>query len=41
MFSQIITIVMDNASNNNTMMTLLESQCQQRGISFLAQDAHM
>lgn len=32
---------MDNASNNNTLMTSLESWCQQRGISFSAQDAHM
>src|ERR1700679_2740388 len=32
---------MDNASNNNTLMTSLESRCQQRGISFSAQDAHM
>jgi hypothetical protein len=29
-YSQIIAIVMDNASNNNTLMTLLESRCQQR-----------
>jgi hypothetical protein len=39
--SQIIAIVMDNASNNNTMMRSLESRCQQRGISFSAQDARM
>jgi hypothetical protein len=39
--SQIIAIVMDNASNNNTLMTSLESRCQQRGISFSAQDARM
>jgi hypothetical protein len=39
--SQIIAIVMDNASNNNTLMTSLESRCQQRGISFSAQDSRM
>ena len=38
---QIIAIVMDNASNNNTLMTSLESQCQQQGISFSAQDSRM
>ena len=32
---------MDNASNNNTLMTSLESRCQQQGISFSAQDARM
>jgi hypothetical protein len=41
MRSQIIAIVMDNASNNNTMMTSLERRCQQRGIEFSAQDARM
>ena len=40
-WSQIIAIVMDNASNNNTLMILLEAQCQQRGISFSAQDSRM
>jgi hypothetical protein len=40
-FSQIIAIVMDNASNNNTLMTSLERQCQQRGIPFSAQDARL
>jgi hypothetical protein len=40
-YSQIIAIVMDNASNNNTLMTSLEQRCQERGISFSAQDAHM
>lgn len=32
---------MDNASNNNTLMTSLESRCGQRGISFSAQDSRM
>jgi hypothetical protein len=40
-FTQIIAIVMDNASNNNTLMSSLESRCQQRGIYFSAQDARM
>jgi len=39
--SQIIAIVMDNASNNNMLIKSLKSQCQRRGISFSAQDAHM
>jgi hypothetical protein len=38
---QVIAIVMDNASNNNTLMMVLESRCQQQGISFSAQDARM
>jgi hypothetical protein len=39
--SQVITIVMDNASNNNTLMTSLEQQCEEQGIPFSAQDAQM
>jgi len=38
---QIIAIVMDNASNNNTLMTSLERRCEQRGVLFSAQDARM
>jgi len=38
---QIIAIVMDNASNNNTMMESLERRCWQRGIRFSAKDARM
>jgi len=38
---QIIAIVMDNASNNNTLMTSLERRCEQRGVQFPAQDARM
>jgi hypothetical protein len=41
MCSQIIAIVMDNASNNNTLMVSLEQRCQQRSIQFSAQDARM
>jgi hypothetical protein len=40
-YSQIIAMVMDNASNNNTLMTSLERQCQEWGISFSARDARM
>jgi len=40
-FTQIIAIVMDNASNNNTLMASLKSQCQRRGIDFPAQNARM
>jgi hypothetical protein len=39
--SQIIAIVMDNASNNNTLMMSLERRCQERSIQFSAQDARM
>ena len=39
--SQVIAITMDNASNNNTLMTSLERRCQQWGVIFSAQDAHM
>ena len=33
--------MMDNASNNNTMMQSLERRCEHRGIQFSAQDARM
>ena len=36
MYLQIIAIMMDNASNNNTMMLSLEWRCQQHGIQFSA-----
>ena len=39
--SQVIAIAMDNASNNNMLMTPLERQCQQQGVIFSAQDARM
>jgi len=39
--SQIIAIVMDNASNNDTLMTSLESQCEERNIPFSAKNARM
>ena len=32
---------MDNASNNNTLMTSLEQRCQERGVQFSARDARM
>jgi hypothetical protein len=38
---QIIAVVMDNTSNNNTMMASLERQCNQLGIQFSAQEARM
>jgi hypothetical protein len=38
---QIIAVVMDNASNNNTMMASLERRCEQLGIQFSAQEARM
>ena len=39
--SQVIAIVMDNASNNNTLMESLQCRCEERGIPFSAQDACM
>ncbi|KAI0246682.1 hypothetical protein BJV78DRAFT_1111513, partial [Lactifluus subvellereus] len=38
---RILAITMDNASNNNTLMTCLEARCQTEGIDFLAKDARM
>ncbi|KAI9436527.1 hypothetical protein F5148DRAFT_988222, partial [Russula earlei] len=38
---RIIAITMDNASNNNTMMTTLEACCYAEGIRFSARDSHM
>ena len=32
---------MDNATNNNTLMTSLERRCEEQGIPFSAQDARM
>ena len=39
--SQVIAIVTDNASNNNTLMTSLEQRCEERGIPFSARNARM
>ncbi|KAF8573507.1 hypothetical protein K439DRAFT_1375195, partial [Ramaria rubella] len=38
---QILTVVADNASNNDTMMVALEDYCQKEGIRFSAVDACM
>jgi hypothetical protein len=38
---QIIAIVMDNASNNNTMMTSLARRHEERHLHFSAEDARM
>ena len=38
--SQIMAIMMDNASNND-MMESIESQCCEAGIKFSAQKSHM
>jgi 5-keto 4-deoxyuronate isomerase len=38
---QIIAIVMDNASNNNTMMTALARRHEERYLYFSAEDARM
>ena len=40
-FFQVIAIVMDNASNNNTLLESLQCPCEEQGIPFSAQDAHM
>jgi hypothetical protein len=39
--SQVIAIVMDNASNNNTLITSLEQWCEEWGVPFSPQDAQM
>ncbi|KAF8808831.1 hypothetical protein BYT27DRAFT_7022995, partial [Phlegmacium glaucopus] len=41
LYGLVIAIVMDNASNNNMLMTSLEGWCEEWGISFSAQDACM
>ncbi|KAF5317589.1 hypothetical protein D9758_018466 [Tetrapyrgos nigripes] len=38
---KIIAIVMDNATNNNTMMQSLEERCRRKKIPFSAKAAHM
>ena len=38
---QVIAIVMDNASNNNTLMSSLKRRCKEQGVLFSAQDARM
>ena len=38
---QVIAIVMDNASNKNTLVSSLEWWCEEWGVLFSAQDAHM
>ena len=39
--SQIMAIMMDNASNNDTMMEAIESRCHEAGIEFSAKKSHM
>jgi hypothetical protein len=39
--SQVIAIVMNNASNNNMLMTSFKQWCKEGGIPFSAQDAQM
>ena len=39
--SQIMAIMMDNASNNDTMMEAIESRCHEAGIKFSAQKSRM
>ena len=36
-----MAIMMDNASNNDTMMEAIESQCREAGIDFSAQKSRM
>jgi hypothetical protein len=36
-----MVIMMDNASNNDTMMEAIESWCHEAGIEFSAQKSHM
>ena len=39
--SQIMAIMMDNASNNDTMMEAIESRCHEAGIKFSAKKSRM
>ena len=39
--SQIMAIMMDNTSNNDTMMEAIESQCHEAGIEFSAKKSRM
>jgi hypothetical protein len=39
--SQILAIMMDNASNNDTMMEAIEPRCCEAGIDFSAQKSRM
>ena len=38
-FTKVISFVMDNASNNNTMIQSIEVKCSQKGIPFSAKHA--
>lgn len=38
---QVIAFVMDNATNNDTMVTLFEARCQERGIDFSASHSRL
>ncbi|KIJ91874.1 hypothetical protein K443DRAFT_66117, partial [Laccaria amethystina LaAM-08-1] len=38
---KVLAIVMDNASNNNTLMASLERCCTARGVYYSARDSHM
>lgn len=39
--SQIMAIMMDNASNNDTMMEAIESRCHEAGVKFSAKKSRM
>lgn len=36
-----MAITMDNASNNDTLMSILEARCHAEGIEFSAKDSRM
>jgi hypothetical protein len=38
---QIIAVTMDNASNNDTLMAVLEARCHAEGMTFSALDSRM
>jgi len=40
-FFQIMAVMMDNASNNDTMMQAIERRCHEAGIQFCAKDSRM
>lgn len=36
-----MAVMMDNASNNDTLMEALETKCHEAGVEFLASDSQM
>ncbi|PBK88105.1 hypothetical protein ARMGADRAFT_882063, partial [Armillaria gallica] len=38
---QVMVFMMDNATNNNTMVTAIKQKCKAQGILFSAKDSHL